>query len=365
MRTELFRLSDTPVTPLSIVILLVTLLLTLVLGSLARRALTRALSKRSAAKVGLAYAIGRITQYAVVMLGVVFALDNFGLDLGALAAVGAVLSLGIGFGLQNIVQNFISGLILLIERPVQKGDFVVAGDTVGTVTEIEMRATKIVSRDGVAIIVPNSQLITATVVNQTQPSSKKRVSVQVSVAYGTDTGLVKQTLHGVADGHPEVLKEPRAEVFFKSFGDSALDFELAVWLDHPEPELTVASDLRFAIDRAFRDKKIEIPFPQRDVHLRSGVVGAGGSPRQHEAEGVDRGGEEPRGRAHEHPRAKAEVRRHRRDDEGERRADPRPAAGEAEDEGEVRGHEEGEADDEDREAGDVAHGPSRPGVEMG
>jgi small-conductance mechanosensitive channel len=273
MLTELFRLSDTPVTPLSIIILLVTLVGAFIVGAIVRRVLTRSLSRRSTAKVGLAYAMGRMAQYVVVILGVVLGLDNFGVDLGALAAVGAVLSLGIGFGLQNITQNFISGLILLIERPVQKGDFIVAGDTVGTVVEIEMRATKVVSREGVAIIVPNSQLIAATVINQTQPSSKKRVSVSVSVAYGTDTALVREALHAVADGHKEVLKAPRPEVYFKSFGESALDFELAVWLDHPEPELTVTSDLRFAIDRTFRERKIEIPFPQRDLHIRSGASG--------------------------------------------------------------------------------------------
>lgn len=269
MRTELFKISDTAVTPLSLVIFVLILALTIGGAVAGRRAITRAFAKRAAAQ-GLAYAIGRITQYVVYVVGIILALDNLGVDLGALAAVGAVLTVGIGFGLQNIAQNFISGLILLIERPVQKGDFIVVGDTVGTVTEIEMRATKVVSREGVAIIVPNSQLITGTVLNQTQPSSRKRVSVFVGVAYGTDTALVRMTLEAVAAAHVEVLKTPEPIVYFKAFGESALEFELAVWLDHPEPELTIASDLRFAIDRAFREKKIMVPFPQRDLHLRSG-----------------------------------------------------------------------------------------------
>jgi potassium efflux system protein len=268
LREELFRISNTPVSLLSLLLFFVGVALTLILAKGARTAVGKFLGARRGAPAGVAYAMGRITQYAVGTAGVLVSLDTLGIDLGSLAAFGAVLSVGIGFGLQTITHNFISGIILLIERPVQKGDFVVVGDVVGTVTEIEMRATKVVSRDGVAMIVPNSEFISARVVNQSHPTSRKRVQIRVGVAYGSDTALVRDTLVAIALDHPKVLHDPAPVVFFRNFGDSTLDFDLAVWLDHPEPEPVVTSDLRFTIDRVFREKKIELPFPQREVRLR-------------------------------------------------------------------------------------------------
>ncbi len=267
LREELFKLSDTPVSLLTIFIFLVGIAATTTAGRLTRRGVTRYLEKRKSTP-GASYAIGRILQYVVVVAGVLVCLDTLGVDLGTLAALGAMLSVGVGFGLQNIAQNFISGLILLVERPIQKGDFVVVGEVVGTVIEIEMRATKIVSRDGVAMIVPNSEFISGRVFNQSHPTTRKRVRIGVGVAYGSDTGVVRETLVAAALSHPLVLKDPEPIVLFKNFGDSSLDFELAVWLDTPDREPVIMSDLRFAIDHAFRKKNIEIPFPQREVRLR-------------------------------------------------------------------------------------------------
>jgi potassium efflux system protein len=278
LREELFRISTTPVSLLSLFLFVVGVSLTLILARGARAAVARFLGTRRNAPTGLSYAIARITQYVVGSAGVLVCLDTLGIDLGTLAAFGAVLSVGIGFGLQTITHNFISGLILLIERPVQKGDFVVVGEVVGTVTEIEMRATKVVSRDGVAMIVPNSEFISARVVNQSHPTSRKRVQVRIGVAYGSDTSLVRDTLLAIALEHPRVLHDPPPVVFFRNFGESTLDFDLAVWLDHPEPEPIVTSDLRFAIDRVFREKKIELPVPQREVRLRAKDVSALGAP---------------------------------------------------------------------------------------
>jgi potassium efflux system protein len=272
METALFRFNQTPVTPLSILIFIGILVFTVILARIVRRAVTRFLRKRGEANEGMAYAIGRISQYVVYAMGFIFALDNVGIDLAAFAAVGAVITVGVGFGMQNVAQNFISGLILLIERPVQKGDYILVGETVGTVVSIEMRATKVVSPDGVAIIVPNSELISKNVLNETFPTSKKRVSVAVGVAYGSDVPLVKETLLALAAMHEQVLKDPLPEVFFRNFADSSLEFALAVWLPHPQVEPLVTSDLRFAIERTFREKNIEIPFPQRDVHVRQGLV---------------------------------------------------------------------------------------------
>lgn len=269
MRTELFKLSDATVTPLSLIFFTLTLVATFLFAALVKRAIFRFLRKSRRADEGLAYAIARIGQYVVLAIGIVFALDNVGVDWAAFAAIGAVVTVGVGFGMQNIAQNFISGLILLVERPVQVGDYIMVGETVGTVVAIEMRATKVVSRDGVAIVVPNSELISSRVVNQSSPTSHKRVTVMVGVGYGSDVAVVREALLAIAAAHPEVLKDPPPTVFFTDFGESALQFELAVWIGHPKSEPAVTSDLRFSIDKEFRARHISIPYPQRDVHLCS------------------------------------------------------------------------------------------------
>jgi potassium efflux system protein len=268
MREELFKLSTTPVSLLSILIFVLGIVVTFIVARGARAGVRAFFSRRPATPAGVTYATGRIVQYVVVIAGFLVCLDTLGIDLGTLAAFGAVASVGIGFGLQTITHNFISGLILLIERPVQKGDFVVVGDVVGRVTEIELRATKVVSRDGVAMIVPNSEFISARVINQSHPTTLKRVRVSVGVAYGSDPAKVRDTLLEIARAHPMVLKDPEPVVFFKSFGESNLEFDLAVWLEQPDPEPTVSSDLRFEIHRVFGERKIKIPFPQREVTLR-------------------------------------------------------------------------------------------------
>ena len=273
LREELFTLSNTPVSLLSILIFLAGLAATWVVGRVGRAATTRFLEKRRGSP-GVSYAAGRMAQYALVVSGTLVCLDTLGVDLGTLAALGAMLSVGIGFGLQSITQNFISGIILLVERPIEKGDFVVVGEVVGTVIEIGMRSTKIVSRDGVAMIVPNSEFIAGRVLNQSHPTTRKRVRIGVGAAYGSDTQLVQDTLVSVALAHPEVLRDPAPLVLFKDFGDSSLDFELAVWLDTPDREPLIMSDLRFAIDRAFRERGIEIPFPQRELRLRQPTLPA-------------------------------------------------------------------------------------------
>ncbi len=223
LREELFRISDTPVSLLSILIFLFGVVASLVVARMARRGVAAFLATRRETPTGVAYAAARITQYVVsTQAGILVSLDTLGLDLGSLAAFGAVVSVGIGFGLQTITHNFISGIILLIERPVQKGDFVVVGDVVGTVTDIEMRATKVVSRDGVAMIVPNSEFISARVVNQSHPTSRKRVQIRVGVAYGSDTALVRDTLIAIALEHPKVLHDPAPVVFLPQ-----------LWREHP------------------------------------------------------------------------------------------------------------------------------------
>ena len=181
----------------------------------------------------------------------------------------AALSLGIGFGLQEIVSNFVSGLILLFERPLQVGDLVQVGETVGVVERINIRATTVRTLDNEFILVPNRELVTKDVVNHTHNDPRLRVRVPVGVAYGSDLELVREALLSAARDNRLVLKRPAPEAFFKGFGDSSLDFELRAWISRPLDRPAVTSELNNKIDEAFRAAGVTIPFPQRDLHLRS------------------------------------------------------------------------------------------------
>lgn len=237
----------------------------------AGRGLTRLLEHRGVDD-SARFAMAKIARYTILFVGVLIAVTSIGLKLDALLAASAALLVGIGFGLQTIAQNFISGLILLIERPVGKGDFVQIGSASGAVVDIGLRATTVVTRDEVTIIVPNSELITGQVINHSIPTTRRRISVAVGVAYGSDIGAVKRILVEVAGAEKEVLSEPAPEVRFDAFGDSSLGFALLVWIADPSQDMRLASNLRFAIEAAFRAGKIEMPFPQRDLHLRSGFI---------------------------------------------------------------------------------------------
>jgi len=269
--TELFRLSGTRVTAMTLALFFFTLLMAAVAGRLVRRMIDRFFSRRGAQSAGLSYALGRIAQYTIFVAGFLIGLENVGISLATLAAFGAVLTVGIGFGLQNIAQNFISGLILLIERPVQKGDVVVVADTIGTVEEIAMRATRILTRDGVTILVPNSEFITAKVVNRSAPAPTCRIRVNVRASYQSDPRQVRATLLEVAASQPLVLKDPAPAVLFKDFGAIAMEFELATWVADPLHEPPVSSDLRFAIEEAFRQRNIQIPIMPTDPQPRVGT----------------------------------------------------------------------------------------------
>jgi small-conductance mechanosensitive channel len=252
-------------------IALASVLLANILGRAARRAL-----RARGLPVGTQFAASKIVGYVTITIGLMVAFTSMGLKLDALIATSTVVAVGIGFGLQNVAQNFVSGVILLVEQPVRKGDFVRVGDALGIVDDIGLRATHIVTRDEVTIIVPNSSLVTASVINHSRPSKKLRIRITVGVACGTDTARVRDELLAVAKGARHVLLEPPPEVRFEGFGESSLDFALLVWIAEPQADLRISSDLRFAIDAAFRRAGIEIPFPQRDVHVRSGPEGLAG-----------------------------------------------------------------------------------------
>jgi small-conductance mechanosensitive channel len=265
----LFSIGGTPVTIASLLTFVGFIVLSFVLSALLQRVMGRVYRRRDV-DVGVQYSLNRLLHYVILATGFILAIDNLGISLTALAAVGGVLLVGIGFGLQNIAQNFVSGLILLLERPVRKGDFIEVAGAEGTVTEIRARATLINTYDDIEIIIPNGKLITEIVTNRAFQQRYYRIRINVGVAYGSDTEMVRDTLIRVATEHPDILPEPEPIVFFENFGDSALDFRLMGWIADPRLQPRVRSDLRFSVDRAFREAGIEVPFPQRDLHLRSG-----------------------------------------------------------------------------------------------
>lgn len=266
----LVKLAEGTVSLASLLVALVVVLAAVRLARLTRSALLRVLMARDVAP-GTRFAVTRLLGYLIVAIGILVALNSMGIKLDALLTASAALLVGIGFGLQNIAQNFVAGLILLLEQPIRPGDLVRIGGASGTVESIGLRATQIVTRDQVAMIVPNSELVTSIVINHSRPVSPVRVWVRVGVAYGSDMARVRDALLRVAAEHPAVLGQPPPEVRLEDFGDSSLAFSLLFWVEDPLSDLRVSSDLRFAIDAVFREVGIDIPFPQRDLHLRSVV----------------------------------------------------------------------------------------------
>ena len=181
----------------------------------------------------------------------------------------SALGVGIGFGLQSVVNNFVSGLILLFERPVRVGDTVEVGGSWAEIKNIGLRATCIRTFDQADVIIPNADLINNPVTNWTLSSRQVRLIIPVGVAYGSDVPLVMETLTACAKANAMVVDFPAPQVLFQSFGESSLDFELRVWVKDADHRLTVRSELHQEIDRLFREAQIEITFPQRDLHLRS------------------------------------------------------------------------------------------------
>jgi potassium-dependent mechanosensitive channel len=218
---------------------------------------------------GVADSITRLGQYAFVTLGVVLALAVLGVQLQNFAIIAGALGIGVGFGLQNVVNNFASGLILLFERPVRVGDTVVVGDVWGTIQKIGLRSTVLLTLDESEMIVPNGHLVSEKVINWTLTSSIARVFLPVSVAYGSPVAQVQEVLRAAAFAHPSVLKEPPPQALFMAFGDSSLNFELRVWVKDIRLRMEMRSTVLADIDTRLREAGIEIPFPQRDLHLRS------------------------------------------------------------------------------------------------
>ncbi|WP_211252258.1 mechanosensitive ion channel domain-containing protein [Marinobacterium jannaschii] len=271
---SLFKIGDTPVTVLGLfrVILIVTI--ALVVSILLRRMLAK-IAEHHEGEGSALYTVGRLAHYVILLVGVMIALSSIGLDFRNLALVAGALSVGIGFGLQSIVNNFVSGLILLFERSLKVGDFVeLDSGVLGVVMEINVRSTLINTNDNVDIIVPNSELVSAKVTNWTLRDATRRMRIPFGVAYGTDKERVKTAVLEAAARVPVTLTRPKKyepQVWLVGFGDSSLDFELVVWVSQAavkRPSGVIAAYM-WEIETSLQEFDIEIPFPQRDLHIRT------------------------------------------------------------------------------------------------
>lgn len=277
--TDGFQLGDIQIVPSRILVAIMVLALLLSVVSWAKQSLQQSWLQRIQMERGSKEAIISLTGYFGLIVAVLFALSVAGFEMANLALIAGALSVGIGFGLQNIFNNFVSGLILLFERPIKTGDWVEVGTTQGVVRKISIRSTIIQTWDRADVIVPNSELISSQVINWMYKDAIGRVTIPVGVAYDADPEQVKQILLQIARELPLVIHDspvlPNPWVLFRGLGESSLDFELRAFISPIDEKLGVESQANFAIIREFRKAGIEIPYPQRDLHIRSSVIGMG------------------------------------------------------------------------------------------
>lgn len=260
-------LGGTKITLLGLIEIVLVIIASLIVSRVLRRILKRRILPRFKLAEGAQFVILRLIHYVLVVIGLFLAINLVGIQMTSLAVIFGLLGVGIAFGLQNITSNFVSGLILLFERPVSVGDYIEVGGAMGRVQSINMRSTTVITRDNITLIVPNSSFISDTVTNWSVGDPKIRINVPVGVAYGSDTELVKRLLLEVAEKHPDVLKDPKPDVLFREFADSSLNFDLRIWILNPMGRFKTISDINYAVDAAFREHGVTIPFPQRDVHF--------------------------------------------------------------------------------------------------
>ena len=272
IRAPLFTLGEQPYTLLDLFILLGLVWGLFVLVRLSARIIQAQILARSRLSRGEKEVITQTYRYGMFAVGTLIILQVWGIDLRSVALLGSALGLGIGFGFQDIAKNFGSGLVLLFERSIQVGDFIEIGLHSGVVEQIGARSITLRSLDNISVLVPNAHLFDSQVLNWNHDHPVSRLRLAVGIAYGTDSKIVKSALLQAAQEHSEVLSKPSPDVYIKAFGDSAVEFDLMVWIRDPEMQFQVRSDLYFRIEEVFKEQGISIPYPQRDLHLSSGTL---------------------------------------------------------------------------------------------
>ncbi|MFK7882827.1 MAG: mechanosensitive ion channel family protein [Phycisphaerales bacterium] len=268
---KLFKLGSTEVDVSQIIIALIVLVVGALLAKVIANRVGQRVLPRLKVNRGAASALQAILYYTLLAIAVLLSMQVAGVPLTVFTLFGGIVALGVGFGSQNIVSNFISGLIILIERPISVGDLVVVSDRMGTVQRVGARATHIEDYLGTTVIVPNSYILENKVSNLSLPTPVVRSSVTVGVAYGSDVNKVTELLELSVNEHERVIKQRQSAVLFSDFADSALVFEAHFWIKPKNTldKLTIESEIRYTIDRLFREHDISIPFPQRDTNLKA------------------------------------------------------------------------------------------------
>jgi len=266
---ELFKLGERSITLENILLVILAVILLFYLTSILQKVIVNRILKRANVDIGVRQSIGTIIRYIIIVIGLTIILQTADIDLTALGFIAGALGVGIGFGLQGITNNFISGLIILFERPVKVGDRIEVGEISGDVTRIAARATTVLTNDNISIIIPNSDFINKEVINWSHNDRKIRYNIPVGVAYKEDPRYVRKLLLEVVKENSGVLKHPTPDVLFSDYGESSLDFNLRVWTtDYTDRPKVLKSQLYYAIFKKFQEHHIEIPFPQRDVYIK-------------------------------------------------------------------------------------------------
>jgi potassium-dependent mechanosensitive channel len=267
--TRQFTFGRITVSVSSVIVGVLVVTFTIFLARSASTLIDRRIARRHHIDPGLRYTICRLVKYLVITIGLLVALKQaFALDLTSIAVVFTALSVGIGFGLQYIASDIASGFILLFERPIRVGDRITIGEDEGDVQSINLRTTVVMTNDHIAIIVPNSKLVSQRVVNWSYGDPRARISIPIGVSDDSDMELVTRTLIESARNVENVLPEPEPRVQFLKFGDYSLDFRLLVWTNQPRRHVEIRSDINFRIERLFKERSIKIPYPTQEFLLR-------------------------------------------------------------------------------------------------
>lgn len=268
-----FRIGSLQITLLFVIKAAIFLSVLVSASNLLQRVLLGRLFRRLRISEGQKFALERFATYLFFFGGLFIGLQSLGVNLSSLLVFGGAIGVGVGLGLQNVVSNFVAGLILLIEQPIRMGDRIETSNALGDVVRIAARSTWIRTNDNVLIIVPNNDFINNAVTNWTANDPNVRISLPVGVAYSSDPEFVRTLLLQAAKEHPAVLKEPAPDVIFTDYGDNSINFSLRIWTStRAHTPMVLKSDLYFALFKLFSEHGIELPFPQRDLHLRSSDI---------------------------------------------------------------------------------------------